>query len=197
MLPSEFPRLATDLPVRAFPGVWELLSFLRLPSQDGSLSLPLLSLFLSFVFFPTSFRRQWAAFLGAWCPLPAFRSCFMEFTQRSKCSFDEFVGEKVVSLSCLSAILGLPLFLLCSMLSRFVIAFLPRSKCLLISWLQSLSAVILEPPPNSLWLFPLFPHLFVCGIHPCYCIYMPYNIIILLCCHFLAIYISWYLIRPS
>ena len=32
-----------------------------------------------------------------------------------------------------------------NMLSRFVIAFLPRSKCLLISWLQSLSAVILEP----------------------------------------------------
>ena len=33
-----------------------------------------------------------------------------------------------------------------NMLSRLVIAFLPRSKCLLISWLQSLSAVILEPP---------------------------------------------------
>ena len=31
------------------------------------------------------------------------------------------------------------------MLSRFVIAFLPRSKHLLISWLQSPSAVILEP----------------------------------------------------
>ena len=31
------------------------------------------------------------------------------------------------------------------MLSRFVIAFLPRGKCLLISWLQSLSSVILEP----------------------------------------------------
>ena len=31
-----------------------------------------------------------------------------------------------------------------NMLSRFVIAFLPRSKCLLISWLQSPSAVILE-----------------------------------------------------
>ena len=30
-------------------------------------------------------------------------------------------------------------------LSRFVIAFLPRSKCLLLSWLQSTSAVILEP----------------------------------------------------
>ena len=32
------------------------------------------------------------------------------------------------------------------MLSRLVITFLPRSKCLLISWLQSPSAVILEPP---------------------------------------------------
>ena len=35
--------------------------------------------------------------------------------------------------------------LLLSMLSRLVITFLPRSKCLLISWLQSPSAVILEP----------------------------------------------------
>ena len=34
--------------------------------------------------------------------------------------------------------------LLLNMLSRLVITFLPRSKCLLISWLQSLSAVILE-----------------------------------------------------
>ena len=36
--------------------------------------------------------------------------------------------------------------LLFNMLSRLVTAFLPRSKHLLISWLQSLSAVILEPP---------------------------------------------------
>ena len=35
--------------------------------------------------------------------------------------------------------------LLFNMLSRFIIAFLPRSKCLLISWLKSPSAVILEP----------------------------------------------------
>ena len=35
--------------------------------------------------------------------------------------------------------------LLFIMLSRFVIAFLLRSKCVLISWLQSLSPVILEP----------------------------------------------------
>ena len=36
--------------------------------------------------------------------------------------------------------------LLFNTLSRLVIIFLPRSKCLLISWLQSPSAVILEPP---------------------------------------------------
>ena len=35
--------------------------------------------------------------------------------------------------------------LLFNTLSRFVIAFLPKTKCLLISWLQSRSAVILEP----------------------------------------------------
>uniref|UniRef100_A0AC11DUA2 Uncharacterized protein n=2 Tax=Ovis aries TaxID=9940 RepID=A0AC11DUA2_SHEEP len=39
--------------------------------------------------------------------------------------------------------------LLLNMLSRLVITFLPRSKRLLISWLQSPSAVILEPPKNK------------------------------------------------
>ena len=37
------------------------------------------------------------------------------------------------------------MFLVFKMLPKFVIAFLPRSKCLLLSWLQSASAVILEP----------------------------------------------------
>ena len=41
---------------------------------------------------------------------------------------------------------GKVMSLLFNMLSRLVIAFLPRSKHHLISWLQSLSAVILEPP---------------------------------------------------
>ena len=40
---------------------------------------------------------------------------------------------------------GKVMSLLFNMLSRLVIAFLPRSKCLLISWLQSPSAVIWEP----------------------------------------------------
>ena len=51
--------------------------------------------------------------------------------------------------------------LLFNMLSRLVITFLPRSKHLLISWLHSPSAVILEPQKiKSLTLFTLFPHLF-------------------------------------
>ena len=54
-----------------------------LPPWDGFLSLTLLPLFLSFIFCPTSFGRQWAAFLGAWCPPLVFRSCFMVFAQRS------------------------------------------------------------------------------------------------------------------
>ena len=49
--------------------------------------------------------------------------------------------------------------LLFSMLSRLVIAFLPRSKRLLISWLQSPSAVILEPPKQSL-IVSFVSHLF-------------------------------------
>ena len=44
-----------------------------------------------------------------------------------------------------------------NMLSRLVIAFLPRSKHLLISWLQSWSAVILEPKETR------FPHLYYNG----------------------------------
>ena len=50
--------------------------------------------------------------------------------------------------------------LLFNMLSRLVITILPRSKCLLISWLQSPSAVILEPPKNKVshcfYCFPIY-----------------------------------------
>ena len=54
---------------------------------------------------------------------------------------------------------GKVMFLLFNMLSRLVITFLPRSKCLLISWLQSPSAVILEPPRKikSLTVFTVSP----------------------------------------
>ena len=50
-----------------------------------------------------------------------------------------------------------------NMLSRLIIAFLPGSKCLLISWLQSLSAVTLEPKKIK----------FVTFFH-CFSIYLPW-----------------------
>ena len=81
-LPSKIWKLPPDPPVRGFPGVWKL-PLLRLPSKGGSLSLALLSLFLSSIFCPTSFQRQWAAFLGAWWPLLVIRSCFVKVAQRS------------------------------------------------------------------------------------------------------------------
>ena len=56
---------------------------------------------------------------------------------------------------------GKVMSLLFNMLSRLVIAFLPRSKNLLISWLQSPSAVILEPKK------------IVCHCFHCFAIYLP------------------------
>ena len=57
-------------------------------------------------------------------------------------------------------IVGKVMSLVFNMVSRLVLAFLPSSKCLLISRLQSPSTVILEPQEISLSLHPLFPHLF-------------------------------------
>ena len=55
---------------------------------------------------------------------------------------------------------GKVMSLLLNMLSRLVIIFLPKSKRLLISWLQSPSAVILEPPQIKVWhclhCFPIY-----------------------------------------
>ena len=56
--------------------------------------------------------------------------------------------EKAIALT-VPTFVGKVMSLLFNMLTRFVIAFLPRSKCLLISWLQSPSAVILEPKKSA------------------------------------------------
>ena len=93
-LPSKIWKLPPDPSVRGFPGVWKL-PLLRLPSRDRSPSLALLSLFLSFIFCPISFHRQWAAFLGTWWP--SDQKLFCGVCSAFNCSFDEFVGVKVVS----------------------------------------------------------------------------------------------------
>ena len=59
---------------------------------------------------------------------------------------------------------GKVMSLLFNMPSRLLITFLPRSKHLLISWLQSPSAEILEPPKNKIW--PCFH---------CFAIYFPWS----------------------
>ena len=63
-------------------------------------------------------------------------------------------GKTIVWIICTFATLSL----FFNMLPRFVIAFLPTNKCLLISWLQSPSAVILEPPKicHCFLFFPVY-----------------------------------------
>ena len=66
--------------------------------------------------------------------------------------------EKTVALTRWTFV-GKVMSLLFNMLSRWVITFLPRSKCLLISWLQSSSAMILEPKTIKSATVSLFNHL--------------------------------------
>ena len=64
--------------------------------------------------------------------------------------------EKTIALT-IQAFIGKVMSLLLNMMSRFVIAFLPRSKHLLISWLQSSSTVILEPKKRKSVTASTFP----------------------------------------
>ena len=63
-------------------------------------------------------------------------------------SYPYMITGKTISLTRWTFV-GKAMSLLFNMLSRLVITFLPRSKYLLISWLQSPSGVILEPPENK------------------------------------------------
>ena len=71
---------------------------------------------------------------------------------------------KTIALT-IQTFVGKMMSLLFNTVPRFVIAFLPRSKYLLISRLQSPSTVIFGVQVNSLSWFPFFPHLFAmkCG----------------------------------
>ena len=80
--------------------------FLRLPSQDGAPSLPLFSLFLSFFSFLLS--KTMGCFSGCLMSSAGIQKLFCGIYSAFKCSFDEFVGEKVVSPSYSSTILGPP-----------------------------------------------------------------------------------------
>ena len=133
-------------------GVSALVSFLPKKSQGWSPSewtgwISLQSMGLSRVFSNTTVQKH--QFFGAQLSLIVqLAHPYMTTVKTIALTRWTFVG-KVMSL-------------LFNMLSRLVIAFLPRSKCLLISWLQSPSAVILEPPQNK-----------VCHCFHCFPIYLP------------------------
>ena len=77
--------------------------FLRLPSRDRAPSLPLWSLFWSFIFFLPPFEYSGLLF---WVPVSSagIQKLFCGIYSAFKCSFNEFVWEKVVSPSYSSAI---------------------------------------------------------------------------------------------
>ena len=113
MLHSVLPRLTTDLAARVFPGVWKPL-FLRLPSRDrtpfpGWSSLPtsVVSFFIFYIF-SYLFLKTMICFSGCLIFSANIQKLFCGIYSALKCSFDEFVREKVVSPSYSSAILGPP-----------------------------------------------------------------------------------------
>ena len=114
-----------------------------------------------------SFRMDWLNLLAIQGTLKSIlqhHSSKASILQRSaffivQLSHPYVTTRKTVTLT-RKTFVGKVMSLLFNMLSRWVIAFLPGSNCLLISWLQSPSTVILEPKKISLPQIPLFPHLF-------------------------------------
>ena len=101
--------------------------FLRLPSREGAPSPPSFVSFFVLYIFSYLLSKTMGCFSGWLMSSASIQKLFCRIYSAFKCSFDEFVGEKVFSPSYSSAILAPPP-LLFNMLLRFVIAFLPRSK---------------------------------------------------------------------
>ena len=104
MLPSEIPRFPTDPLVRVFPGVWK--PFFKTPflGMDLLPYLFCLSFYLLYFVLPP-FKDNGLPF---WVPnvLCQHSEVVCGICSAVKCSFNEFVGEKVVSPTYSSAILG-------------------------------------------------------------------------------------------
>ena len=100
-----------------------------------------------------AFRIDWLELLSLQGTLKSLLQCHSSIASILQCSVFFIVQlshpymatGKIIALTRWTFV-GKVTSLLFNMLSRLVIAFLPRSKCLLISWLQSPSAVILEHP---------------------------------------------------
>jgi len=142
LLPSIFPsiRVFSNEPVLhiRWPKYWSF-SFNINPSNDNSGLIP--------------FRMNWLDLLAVQGTL---KSLLQHHSSKAsilwhsaffivQLSHPYMTTGKTIALTRWTFV-GKIMALLCNMLSRFVITFLLRSKCLFISWLQSPSAVILEPP---------------------------------------------------
>ena len=106
MLPSAIPKLPTDSPVGAFPTVWKLL--LR-GSFPGWVSIP--SLFLCcFIFYIWSYllSKGMSSVSGCLVSSASIQKLFCRSCPTFKWAFDECDGQKVVSPSYSSTILGPP-----------------------------------------------------------------------------------------
>ena len=145
LLPSIFPsiRVFSDesaLCIR-WPNYWSF-SFSISPSNEHTGLI--------------SFRMHWLDLLAVQGPLKSLlqhHSSKTSLLWRSaffivQCSHPYMTTGKTIALT-RRTFVDKVLSLLLNTLSRLVITFLPRSKRLLISWLQSPSAVILEPPKNK------------------------------------------------
>ena len=105
MLPSVFPRLATDSAVRVFPGVWKPLSFKTPFPGQSSVPISFVSLFVFYIF-SYLLSKTMGCFSGCLMSSDSIWKLFCGIYSAFKCSFDEFVGETVVSPSYTSVILG-------------------------------------------------------------------------------------------
>ena len=107
MLPSEIPKLPTDPLVRVFPGAWKLLLF-KTP-LPGQISIPISFVFL-FTFYILSYllSKTMGCLSGCLMSSTSIQKLFCGICSGFKYSFNEFVGEKVISLCHSSTNLGPP-----------------------------------------------------------------------------------------
>ena len=113
-----------------------------------------------------SFRMDWLDLCAVQGTLRVFSNTTVQkhFLQQSaffmvQLSHPYMTTGKAIALTIWTSVSKV-MFLLFNMLSRFVIAFLPRNKRLSISWVQSPSAVILEPTKIKSATVSTVPHLF-------------------------------------
>ena len=154
LLPSSFPSIRVFLNESALPIKWP---------KYGS---------LSFNISPSNEHAELFSFRMDWLDLIAVQGTLQSLLQHhtSKASILRHSAFFIVQLSHQYMTAGKTIALtrrtfvdkvtslLFNILSRSVITFFPRSKHLLISWLQSPSAVILEPQKNKAWhCFHCFP----------------------------------------